>query len=116
MGRKNFKLNKKNIREFVVKQMIFVIGIVIAASALTIIKTAANTVSADTIVESVAGQFSGRASRLEMDVAVKTANSLSGVVSIVATLIILVLAVLLALEWIPVIRETFKNINARSKE
>jgi hypothetical protein len=116
MGRKNFKLNEKNIKGFVVKQMIFVIGIVIAASVLGIVKSAANTVSADTIVESVAGQFSGRASKLEMDVAVKTANSLGGVVSIVATLIILILVILLALEWIPVVRGAFKKINTRSKE
>jgi hypothetical protein len=116
MGRKNFKLSEKNIRRFVIRQIMFVTGIIIAISILGVVETAVNTFSADTVVESAADQFSGRKSRLEMDVSIKTANSLSFVVSISAILIVLVLTVLLVLEWIPVIRRAMNKLNIRVKE
>jgi hypothetical protein len=116
VGKRKFSLSEKNLRRFVLRQAALVVGIIIIASILNVIKTAANTVSADTAVESVAGQFSGRTSKLEMDVSVKSADSLSGVISAVAILIIAVLGFLLMLDWIPAIRGMLKKLNVRSKE
>jgi flagellar biosynthesis protein FlhB len=116
MGKKKFSFNEKSLRRFIVRQVALMVGVIIIASILSVIKTTANTISADTVVESVAGQFSGKTSKLEMDVSVKSADSFSRIVSAVIILIIVVLGILLVLDWIPVIREMLNKLNMRSKE
>jgi beta-lactamase regulating signal transducer with metallopeptidase domain len=116
MGKRKLSFNEKSLRRFIVRQAALIVGLIVAASILSVIKTTANTLSADTVVESVADQFSGKTSKLEMDVSVKSADSFSGVVSAVAISIIAVLSILLVLDLIPVIRGMLKKLNARSKK
>jgi hypothetical protein len=116
MGKRKFSFNEKSIRRLMVRQTVLIVGIIVVVSILSVIKTTANTLSADTVAESVAGQFSGKTSKLEMNVSVKSADSFSGIISAVAISIIVILGILLVLDWIPVIREMLKKLNVRSKE
>jgi hypothetical protein len=116
MSKKIFRLDPKNIKWFVIRQMILIIGIIFAISVLSILKTVVNTASSDTVVRSVSDQFGGNTSRVEMDVVVMASNNIRSVVSIVETLIIMILIVLLVLEWIPVIRAALKKFNTGVRE
>jgi hypothetical protein len=116
MGKQIFRFNQKSIRWFVIRQLILIVGIIFAASVLRVLKTGVNTASSDMVVQSVSDQFAGNVSRLEMDVAVRAAYNISGVVSMFTTLIIMILIVLLVLEWIPVIRAALKKYSTGVKE
>jgi hypothetical protein len=79
----------------------------------------ANTTSADAIVNSVGGQFAGTASKLEMDMVVKSSISFSDIITVITTLILLILIILFVSGWIPFIKIVLKKMNiiiTRSKE
>jgi hypothetical protein len=116
MNKKIFRFDQKNIKGFLIRQMLLIIGIIFASLVMSILKTVANTASSDVVVQSVSDQFAGNMGRLEMDVAVRAAHNIGGVVGIFAILIIMILIVLLVLEWVPVIRAALKKFNTGVKE
>lgn len=106
---KKRKQDADKSKQFIIRQVSLILAIMVFSSILGIVRSTSDTIAADTIVTSVGDQFSGKTSKLEMNVVVKAAVTFSDIVSIVAVCIIVILLIRLILDWVPVIKEMIKK-------